>query len=121
MNHHTTLRAAGAHLDRYTSDSLCEQWYCDSDATLCAIGDNRETLCPDFALSLHGECAEKGKHRFAVYLDRPIQSEAERLRASLRTIRAMASDMATGTLSEAVMREWAGRIVSGCDAMLGEA
>lgn len=120
MNHHATLRAAGAHLDRFASDSKCEQWYCDSDATLCAIGDNRETLCPDYALSLHGQCAEPGKHRFAVYLDRPIVPEVERLRHSLRTIRAMAADMATGNLSAAVMAEWAVRIVDGCNAMLAD-
>lgn len=120
MDHHAKLRAAGAHLDRYTSDSKCEQWYCDSDATLCAIGDNREAICPAFALSLHGQCAEAGKHRFTVYLDRPIVSEAERLRQSLRTIRAMAVDMATGNLSAAVMSEWSARIVHGCNAMLGD-
>lgn len=120
MDHHATLRAAGAHLDRYASDAKCEQWYCDSDATMCAIGDNREALCPAFALSLHGQCAEAGKHRFAVYLDRPMQPEAERLRQSLRTIRAMATDMATGNLSATVMAEWSARIVDGCNSMLGE-
>ena len=121
MKHHDTLRAAGAHYDRYASDRTTEQWYCDSDATLSAIGDNREALCPDYALQLHGQCAEAGKHRFAVYLDRPMLSEAGRLRASLLTIRAMASDMASGGLSERVMREWAARIVQGCDAVMGDA
>jgi hypothetical protein len=117
MKHHPTLHAAGAHYDRFASDPVCEQWYCDSDATMCAIGDNRETLCPDYALQLHGQCAEAGKWRFAVYLDRPIQSDADRILASLATIRAMASDMARGGLSDTVMRECAGRIVAGIDAV----
>ena len=52
------------------------------------------------------------------HLDRPRVTDAAKLRRALETIRAMAKDMGSGGLSHDVMREWARRIVDGCNASL---